>query len=162
MDLGYRGGGQQVRSGLTVNGNVHEIERNRGVYNYVDIKVEYGGTEYIIRYQHITPNEKLEVGQTVTPETLLGEIIYWVEDWGDNSHLHLEVRREYENGVTEVYNPLNFFPQWMVNSFDWNGYDNSYPAGYDEYSFDWFQLTSWYNFWRDGYKSRYIGCPSDC
>lgn len=57
---------------------------------------------YIVIYQHIIPARSFFVGEVITPDTVLG---IFDPAYGDNTHLHFEVRRL---GETHIVNPLYF------------------------------------------------------
>jgi murein DD-endopeptidase MepM/ murein hydrolase activator NlpD len=89
-----------------VNGVVDLIETKSDSNRKVWVKTD----NYYIIYQHVW-NEKVSVGQTVTPDTPIAEVRPWSN--GGLDHLHLEVRNSSKG---KILNPLWMMPEAMCNA----------------------------------------------
>jgi murein DD-endopeptidase MepM/ murein hydrolase activator NlpD len=72
--------------------------------------------EYVVTFGHVDRDSKLKDGEEVKPDTIIGT----VHDQGDNSHLHVSVRKS-----DRFYNPLYFFEQSLIESYNWGPYSDT-------------------------------------
>lgn len=101
------GTGDDTRVFAGVHGTIKEIARDARYYRPMYVRIITG--EYTIIYGHMTRIEHdLKVGQSVTPDTQLGEIKYH-----RNAHLHLEVRYGMEH-----YEQLRAEGNWFKSASD--------------------------------------------
>ena len=96
--------------------------------------------DWYVTYGHVTQTKSLK--KEITPDTVVGVVFAQ----GDNTHLHLSIRRKSGSGG-RFYNSLNFFPRSMVSGYDWG----PYVTGEDTWSMRSFlpQSTSVANYWTD-------------
>jgi RHS repeat-associated protein len=66
-------------------------------------------------YGHITADQNLKLGSTVTSDSLIGTV--WSNPSGD--HLHLTVYQDNKDGSKTAYNPLYLFP---ATTFDYDSH----------------------------------------
>ena len=98
--------------------------------------------DWYVTYGHVTQSTSLKKGQEITPDTVVGVVFAQ----GDNTHLHLSIRRKSGSGG-RFYHSLSFFPRSMVSGYDWG----PYVTGEDTWSMRSFlpQSTTVANYWKD-------------
>jgi murein DD-endopeptidase MepM/ murein hydrolase activator NlpD len=93
------------------------------------VYVQY--SDWVVVYQHL--DNPLAIGETVTANTVIGTV--W--DWGNNSHVHIEIR-DVSNAINDdgsidwtsneqmLHNPLEFMTSSQINFLMIN-FDLPYP-----------------------------------